>query len=478
MRSERTKLVIGTRGSKLAVWQSEYVKAKVEEVTGLPVELKIIKTTGDKILDVPLAKVGGKGLFTKELEVELMAGTVDLCVHSMKDVPTELPESLYIAAMPERVDPRDAIVSGAGYDLDTLPQGAKLGTSSLRRRSQVKALRPDLEIVDVRGNLDTRMRKAEDGELDAVILASAGITRMGWADRITHYIDPEQMVSAVGQGAIGIEIREDDEFMRHVMEAIGHPETMECVTAERVVMNKLEGGCQVPIGAYARIEGDRMVMDGFVGSVGGETIIRTQLDGPADQPLQLGERMVAKLREMGADEVLAQVREAADVDDLEVRPYMHHLRPTAQARRAELRTLGQGGEVVPGSRDDHVARVDPLGHGRDDAAFGQLGGDVLHRVHAQVHGAREELHLELLCEQALATHLGERYIEDLVAGGLDDREAHRQTGDGLELGLDVLRLPQRELAAARADDESLTLHSRQRYPLSPSASRRSRAPSR
>ena len=316
MRSERTKLVIGTRGSKLAVWQSEYVKAKVEEVTGLPVELKIIKTTGDKILDVPLAKVGGKGLFTKELEVELMAGTVDLCVHSMKDVPTELPESLYIAAMPERVDPRDAIVSGAGYDLDTLPQGAKLGTSSLRRRSQVKALRPDLEIVDVRGNLDTRMRKAEDGELDAVILASAGITRMGWADRITHYIDPEQMVSAVGQGAIGIEIREDDEFMRHVMEAIGHPETMECVTAERVVMNKLEGGCQVPIGAYARIEGDRMVMDGFVGSVGGETIIRTQLDGPADQPLQLGERMVAKLREMGADEVLAQVREAADVDDL------------------------------------------------------------------------------------------------------------------------------------------------------------------
>ncbi len=160
--SERTKLVIGTRGSKLALWQSEYIKAKLEEVTGLPVELKIIKTTGDKILDVPLAKVGGKGLFTKELEVELLAGTVDLCVHSMKDVPTELPESLYIAAMPERVDPRDAIVSGAGYNLDTLPQGAKLGTSSLRRRSQVKALRPDLEIVDVRGNLDTRMTQGRE----------------------------------------------------------------------------------------------------------------------------------------------------------------------------------------------------------------------------------------------------------------------------------------------------------------------------
>ena len=316
MATSRDKLVIGTRGSKLALWQSEYIKAKLEEVTGLPVELTIIKTTGDKILDVPLAKVGGKGLFTKELEVELMAGTVDLCVHSMKDVPTELPEGLYIAAMPERVDPRDVIVSGAGYNLDTMPQGARLGTSSLRRRSQVKALRPDLEIVDVRGNLDTRMRKAENGELDAVILASAGITRMGWADRITHYIDPEQMVSAVGQGAIGIEIREDDEFMRHVMEAIGHPATMECVTAERVVMNKLEGGCQVPIGAYARIEGDRMVMDGFVGSVDGTTVLRAQLSGSIEDPVGLGDAMVAALIDKGADKVLAAVREADDVDGL------------------------------------------------------------------------------------------------------------------------------------------------------------------
>jgi len=314
--SERTALVIGTRGSKLALWQSEYIKSLVEEVTGLPVSLQIIKTTGDKILDVPLAKVGGKGLFTKELEVELVAGTVDLCVHSMKDVPTELPEGLYISAMPERVDPRDAIVSGAGYDLDSLPQGAKLGTSSLRRRSQVKALRPDLNIVDVRGNLDTRMTKAENGELDAVILASAGITRMGWADRITHYIGTEQMVPAVGQGAIGIEIREDDEFMRHVCEAIGHPETMECVTAERVVMRKLEGGCQVPIGAYARYEDDRMIMDGFVGSIEGDTILRKQLEGPADDPIGLGEAMVAALLEMGADKVLAQVREADGVDDL------------------------------------------------------------------------------------------------------------------------------------------------------------------
>jgi hydroxymethylbilane synthase len=313
--TSREKLVIGTRGSKLALWQSEYIKGLVEEITGLPVELKIIKTTGDKILDVPLAKVGGKGLFTKELEVELLAGTVDLCVHSMKDVPTELPEGLGIAAMPARVDPRDALVSGAGYSLDTLPQGAKVGTSSLRRIAQVRALRPDVEIVDVRGNLDTRMRKAETGEVDVVILASAGITRMGWADRITGYISTEQMVSAVGQGAIGIEIREDDAFMADVMDKIGDGPTMLCVTAERVVMNKLEGGCQVPIGAYAQLQGDVLVMDAVVGSVSGDRILRAHLEGAADRPIELGEAMVVELKRLGADAILAEIRDAS-VDGL------------------------------------------------------------------------------------------------------------------------------------------------------------------
>jgi len=309
---DRTELTIGTRGSKLALWQSEYVKAMLEDITGLPVSLEIIKTTGDKILDVPLAKVGGKGLFTKEIEVELAAGNVDLAVHSMKDVPTELPPGLYIAAMPERVDPRDVIVSGAGYDLETLPEGAKLGTSSLRRRAQVAHIRPDLDIVDVRGNLDTRMRKAEEGELDAVVLAAAGITRMGWGDRITSYIPTQQMVSAVGQGAIGIEIREDDEFMRHVMEIIGHPETMECVTAERVVMKRLEGGCQVPIGAYARYEEGALVMDALVGSVDGQRIVREQLCGDAGDPQGLGDAMVERLLSLGAGEILEEVRGAAD----------------------------------------------------------------------------------------------------------------------------------------------------------------------
>jgi hydroxymethylbilane synthase len=312
--AERTQLTIGTRGSKLALWQSNYIKDRLEAITGLPVALKIIKTTGDKILDVPLAKVGGKGLFTKEIEVELIAGTVDLAVHSMKDVPTELPDGLVIAATPQRVDPRDVIVSGGDHTIDSLPDGARVGTSSLRRRSQLLALRPDVEIVDVRGNLDTRMRKAEDGEVDAVILASAGITRMGWGERITHYIDPEQMVPAVGQGAIGIEIREDDEFMQQVCRELSDPATLTCVAAERVVMRMLEGGCQVPIGAYCRVTGaDTLVMDAFVGSLDGGTLLRHTLEGVVGDPVALGEAMVSRLLEMGADEILAEVR--AGVED-------------------------------------------------------------------------------------------------------------------------------------------------------------------
>jgi len=311
MAADRTRLTIGTRGSKLALWQSEYIRARIEGLTGLQVDVKIIKTSGDKILDVPLAKVGGKGLFTKEIEVELEAGTVDLAVHSMKDVPTELPPGLVIAAMPERVDPRDAIVSGAGYTLDTMPRGARVGTSSLRRVAQVRALRSDVEIVDVRGNLDTRMRKAEAGEVDVVILAAAGITRMGWAERITHYVPSEQMVSAVGQGAIGIEIREDDDFMQGVCAQIADPETMTCVTAERVVMRTLEGGCQVPIGAYARIVDGRLVMDGIVGAVDGSKILRASAEGDADDPAGLGQVLVEALLEMGAAAILADVRSAS-----------------------------------------------------------------------------------------------------------------------------------------------------------------------
>lgn len=342
----RSKLVIGTRGSKLALWQAEYIGELVEQACGLPVEIKIIKTTGDKILDVPLAKVGSKGLFTKEIEVELLAGTVDLAVHSMKDVPTELPEGLEIAAMPPRVDARDVVVARAdggaaapmapgapdalapaasapapavpsADGLLALPEGARVGTSSLRRISQLRAFRPDVEIVDVRGNLDTRMRKAETGELDAVILAAAGITRMGWAERITRYLPAEQMVSAVGQGAIGVEIRSDDELLHGICEQIADAATMACVTAERIVMRRLEGGCQVPIGAHAEIlGGGLMAMDAFVGRVDGSLCVRAHVEGLAEEPVALGEEMVAKLLELGAGAILEEVRAAAQVDGL------------------------------------------------------------------------------------------------------------------------------------------------------------------
>lgn len=313
---EHKDLVIGTRGSKLALWQANYVKDLLEEITGKNVELKIIKTTGDKILDVPLAKVGGKGLFTKELEVALLAGEVDLCVHSMKDVPTELPEGCILAGMPQRVDPSDVLVSHKGQTLETLAEGGRVGTSSLRRIAQVRAARPDVEIVDVRGNLDTRMRKAEEGEVDAVILAAAGIKRLGWESRISSHIPSELMVSAVGQGAIGIEIREDDEYMKELCAELSDPDTLTAVTAERVVMNRLDGGCQVPIGAYARLEVDTLVLDAMVGDVDGSTIIRTQVSGPASDPIALGEKAVEELKAQGAVEILSAVRAANVASDL------------------------------------------------------------------------------------------------------------------------------------------------------------------
>ncbi|MCL2379601.1 MAG: hydroxymethylbilane synthase [Coriobacteriia bacterium] len=319
---QREKLVIGTRGSKLALWQAHYIKDMVAEATGLPVEIKTIKTTGDKILDVPLAKVGGKGLFTKELEVELLNGTVDLCVHSMKDVPTDLPEGLAIAGIPLREDARDVLISHTGAGFGELPEGARVGTSSLRRIAHVRGLRPDIEIVDVRGNLDTRMGKAESGELDAVILAAAGIRRLGWGSRITTYLSTDIMISAVGQGAIGVEIRKDDVYMNEVCKHITDADTFACITAERIVMNRLEGGCQVPIAAYCRrIAGvehgeDAITMDAMVGSVDGSTILRVSEVGSINNPVALGELLVGQLRDLGADEVLREVRAAADVADL------------------------------------------------------------------------------------------------------------------------------------------------------------------
>jgi len=317
----RDKLVLGTRGSALALWQANWIKELMEAASGLPVEIHTIKTTGDKITDVPLAKVGGKGLFTKEIEVELLDGRIDLAVHSMKDVPTELPEGLVLAGMPPRADSHDVLVAHADEDLLTLPAGGRVGTSSLRRISQVRALRPDVEIVDIRGNLDTRMRKAEEGAVDLVILAAAGIKRLGWGERITATIPIEQMVSAVGQGAVGIEIREDDEFMAGLCARISDADTLACVRAERVVMNLLEGGCQVPIGAYARFVESasserRMVLDALVGSVDGERIVRTQVEGSADSGQELGQRAVGELKAGGALPILNEIRQANGAAEL------------------------------------------------------------------------------------------------------------------------------------------------------------------
>lgn len=306
--AHRTEIVIGTRGSALARWQAEYIKSLLEIETDMPIRLTTVRTTGDRIVDVPLARVGGKGLFTKELEVELLAGHVDVCVHSMKDVPTVLPAGCVIAAMPVRVDARDVIVSSRGYSIKTLPEGARVGTSSLRRRSQLGQMRPDVVVVDVRGNLDTRVRKAETGELDAVILAAAGMTRLGWQDRITSYVSISEMVPAVGQGAIGLEVRADDGFMLDLTARLNHPETVQCVRAERTIMRALEGGCQVPIGAYAHCESGFLVLDAVVGSLDGQRTLRERAQGDIDNPEGLGLTVVERLRERGADEILAEIR--------------------------------------------------------------------------------------------------------------------------------------------------------------------------
>lgn len=336
--SERVaKLVIGTRGSRLALWQANHVAERIRlACPELTVETEVIKTTGDKILDVALSKIGDKGLFTKELEVALADGRVDICVHSMKDVPTTLPESLEIGAMLERADVRDTLVAAPGMTLKTLPSGARVGTGALRRLAQLRALRSDLTFVDLRGNLDTRIRKVQEGELDAVILASAGIRRMGWEEHISAYLSVDEVVPAVGQGAIGLEIRSDDEHTHAVCERVTSHATMCCVGAERHIMRTLEGGCQVPIGAYARIErnveGDTtgsvswtgmFRIDAMVASLDGSDLIRSAIESPLgegesipgpEDVTALAQTVVEGLLEQGAREILHEVRMANGID--------------------------------------------------------------------------------------------------------------------------------------------------------------------
>jgi len=309
---EKKRAVIGTRGSKLALWQAEWVKAELERMNpGLSVGLNKIKTTGDKILDVPLAKVGGKGLFVKEIEEALLDGSADLAVHSMKDVPTDFPGGLYLPVICRREDPRDAFITSEGQKGITgfhdLPQGAEIGTSSLRRACQLLSIRPDLKISQLRGNLDTRLRKLDEGQFDAIILAAAGVKRLGWAARITEILNPEISLPAVGQGAIGIECRVNDEFINNLVSPLSHWETLTCVRAERAILKRLEGGCQVPIAAYARLVDGKIVIDGLVGSVTGDRIVKGHVEGKPEDAETLGIALADDILSRGAKEILDAV---------------------------------------------------------------------------------------------------------------------------------------------------------------------------
>jgi hydroxymethylbilane synthase len=299
---------IATRQSPLALWQAEYVKSRLLQLhPDIHVELVKMVTQGDKILDTPLAKVGGKGLFVKELETGMLAGEADIAVHSMKDVPVEFPDGLMLAVICEREDPRDAFVSNKIESIDELPQGAVVGTSSLRRQSQLRAWRPDVQIRDLRGNVNTRLKKLDNGDYDAIILASAGLIRLGFEDRIKHPIDTSISLPAIGQGAVGIECRVGDERILNLIEPLNHSETSTCVQAERAMNHRLEGGCQVPIAGYAQLDDWNLSMRGLVGRPDGQLVIRGEVQGHSDQAEQLGIQLAEDLLARGAKEILQEV---------------------------------------------------------------------------------------------------------------------------------------------------------------------------
>jgi hydroxymethylbilane synthase len=300
-----SKLVIATRESPLALWQAHFVAGELRRLhPSLEVELLGMTSRGDQILDTPLYKVGGKGLFVKELETALLDGRADIAVHSMKDVPMELPDGLTLGVICEREDPRDALV---GIDsFDALPQGARLGTSSLRRSCQIKRSRPDLDIGFLRGNVNTRLSKLDAGEFDAIMLATAGLLRLGFDDRIGARIDPDISLPAGGQGAVGIEYRQSDTRTAELLAPLQHDLTARCVRAERAMVRKLDGGCDVPIASYAIIEGDQLWLRGRVGSPDGETLLFAESRG--SDPEALGDTVATQLLEQGADTILAAVR--------------------------------------------------------------------------------------------------------------------------------------------------------------------------
>lgn len=304
----RKEIRIGTRGSALALWQAEWVKSELEKkYPDMAVSLTKIKTTGDKILDVPLAKVGGKGLFVKEIEEAMLNREIDIAVHSMKDVPTFFPDGLHLACITKREDARDALFSRNHVKFRDLPKGANIGTSSLRRQAQLMHVRPDFTIHQLRGNVDTRLRKLKEGQYDAIILAAAGVRRLGLADNITEYIEPELSLPAIGQGALGIECRVEDRELNDMIAFFNHADTRTCVTGERALLRRLEGGCQVPIACYGTMKSGKLHLDGLVGSVDGKRIIKDSIAGEADKAEKMGVTLAESLLAKGAAEILREV---------------------------------------------------------------------------------------------------------------------------------------------------------------------------
>lgn len=306
----RKKWIIGSRGSKLALWQSNHIAEQIKQHhPEIETEIRIIKTQGDKILDVPLAQVGGKGLFVKELEEALLSETIDLAIHSMKDVPTSLPAGLVIGAITERKDPRDVVITADGRKLNDLPANALIGTSSLRRIAQIRQLYPSFRTKDLRGNLDTRLRKLSEGLYDAVILAAAGVCRLGFDDQIAEYLSYERFLPAVGQGALGVEIRQSDREAGDLLKEINHTSTASAVQAERAFLAELEGGCQVPIGAFGTVIGNnRLTLTGMVSSLDGVNFLRDKIEGKTADAESMGKELGDILRGRGADKILAQIR--------------------------------------------------------------------------------------------------------------------------------------------------------------------------
>ena len=310
MNRPRTELRIATRGSPLALWQAEHVAARLQALhPQLEVSLLTMKTRGDKLLDAPLAKVGGKGLFVKELEVGLLDGRADLAVHSLKDVPVQFPDGLELALVMEREDPRDAFVSNHYSNLDAMPEGTLVGTSSLRRQTQIREAFPALRVDWLRGNVNTRLGKLDAGEYDAIILAASGLQRLGFSERISAALAPEQCLPAIGQGVLGIEIRSDDDDLRALIAPLAHAETTLRITAERALNQTLNGGCQGPIAGYAVLEQDQLYLRGLVGEPDGSKILRAEIRGHSSAAHELGVQLAQQLLAKGADRILAGLQE-------------------------------------------------------------------------------------------------------------------------------------------------------------------------